>query len=246
MFGRFLEISLASTDIAASVQFYEKLGFTQLTANDTWAHPYGVLTDGRVCIGIHQRGGQAAHGAVAAEPALSFVLPELATHARELAGHGFEPHSAHFGEGDFHQLHLSDPAGQDITLLEARTFSPALRRQRESLCGWFSAYSMPALGNDAVREYWERVGFVALDAQDAALPTLPLVSDHLALALHARRAVAAPLLVFTDPQMGEKLQLLQAAGIEPSTALPRGLDRSRNALLEAPEGTLLLLLEGEP
>ena len=245
MFGRFLEISLASADIAASVQFYERLGFTQLTANDTWAHPYGVLTDGHVCIGVHQR-RQSAHGANAAAPVLSFVLPELAAQARSLSDRGFEPHSTQLGETDFHQLHYCDPAGQDITLLEARTFSPALRRQRESRCGWFSAYSMPALGNEAVREFWERAGFVALDTQERPLPNLPLVSDHLSLALHATRAMAAPMLVFTDPAMAEKIALLDAAGIERSGELPRGLDRNSNALLEAPEGTLLLLLDGEP
>jgi len=58
--------------------------------------------------------------------------------------------------------------------------------------------------------------------------------------------MAAPMLVFTDPAMAEKLALIDATGIERSTALPRGLDRNSNALLEAPEGTLLLLLEGEP
>ena len=240
MFGRFLEISLASADIGASVQFYERLGFTQLTANDTWAHPYGVLTDGRVCIGIHQR------TAPAASPLLSFVLPDLATHVGRLRERGFEAETAQLGEGAFHQLQLRDPAGQGVTLLEARTFSPALRRQHESRCGWFSAYSMPALGNDAARDYWERVGFVALEPQDQPLPSLPLVSDHLSLALHAARALAAPLLVFVDPAMGEKLTLLEAAGIGRSQELPRGLDRRENALLEAPEGTLLLLLNAEP
>jgi catechol 2,3-dioxygenase-like lactoylglutathione lyase family enzyme len=240
MFGRFLEISVASADIAASVQFYERLGFTQLTANDTWAHPYGVLTDGRVCIGLHQR------GAGTPSPLLTFVQPDLAQHVAPLRARGFEAETAQLGEAAFHQLQLRDPAGQAIALLEARTFSPALRQQRESLCGWFSAYSMPALGNEAVREFWERVGFVALDAQDQPLPSLPLVSDHLSLALHAPRALAAPLLLFVDPAMGEKLALLEAAGIERSAELPRGLDRRDNALLEAPEGTLLLLLSAEP
>jgi hypothetical protein len=46
--------------------------------------------------------------------------------------------------------------------------------------------------------------------------------------------------------MAEQLALLDAAGIARSGELPRGLDRRSNALLEAPEGTLLLLLDGEP
>ena len=240
MFGRFLEISLGSTDIAASVQFYEQLGFTQLTANDTWTHPYGVLTDGRLCIGLHQR------DASTPSPLLSFVQPDLARHARQLQEQGFEPEHAQLGEAAFHQLQLRDPAGQAIALLEARTFSPALRRQRESHCGWFSAYSMPAQGNEAVRDFWERAGFVALELQEQPLPTLPLVSDHLSLALHAARTLTEPLLVFVDPAMGEKLTTIEATGIERSTLLPRGLNPRDNALIEAPEGTLLLLLTAEP
>jgi catechol 2,3-dioxygenase-like lactoylglutathione lyase family enzyme len=48
--GRFHEIGITTDDIRSSVEFYESLGFTQAPANDTWAHPYGVLTDGRLVI----------------------------------------------------------------------------------------------------------------------------------------------------------------------------------------------------
>ena len=240
MFGRFLEIGLTSPDIVASVQFYERLGFTQLTANDTWTHPYGVLTDGRLCIGLHHRATNDP------APLLTFVQPELARHARLLAERGFDAESAQLGEGAFHQLRLRDPAGQAIALLEARTFSPALGRQRESRCGWFSAYSMPSQDDAGLSAWWERAGFVALEMQEQPLPMLPLVSDHLSLALHAARAHAEPLLVFVDSQMGEKLAVLEAAGIERSPALPRGLNPRDHALIEAPEGTRLLLLSAEP
>ena len=53
--GRFHEISIATADIRASVEFYESLGFTQAPTTDAWSHPYGVLTDGRLFIGLHQR-----------------------------------------------------------------------------------------------------------------------------------------------------------------------------------------------
>jgi len=51
IFGRFLEFSIATRDIRASVQFYEELGFRQLLTGDIWQHRYGVLTDGRLVIG---------------------------------------------------------------------------------------------------------------------------------------------------------------------------------------------------
>ncbi len=237
MFGRFLEASLTTSDIAASVGFYERLGFTQLTTGDTWQHPYGVLSDGRLCIGLHQRRGPV--------PLLSFVRPELAQHVHELRAAGFEPHYTRLGEEDFHELQLHDPAGLGIALLEARTFSPPRHDHAPSLCGWFNACSTPTLDADTVRAFWEHAGFIALDTPDDPFAQLALTSDTLTLTLHAPRALESTVLVFTDPQMSERLERLAALDIQGTDDLPQGLDPRANALLEAPEGTRLLLLQGE-
>ena len=237
MFGRFLELSLTTSDIAASVQFYERLGFSQLTTGDTWTHPYGVLSDGRICLGLHQRRGPASM--------LSFVRSELARHVHELRAAGFEPHYTRLGDSDFHELQLRDPAGQSIALLEARTFSPPRSDHEASRCGWFSSISVPTLDAEAVQAFWEHAGFVALEAPDDPFAQLALTSDALTLTLHPPRTLGAPVLVFTDPLMPTRLENLAALGISGSADLPVGLDRRANALLEAPEGTLLLLLHTE-
>ena len=237
-FGRFLELSIRVRDIADSVSWYERLGFGQLVANDTWPHPYGVLSDGHLCIGLHQRECDS--------PTLSFVQPGLASQVPALRAAGFEPHFARLGEDDFHELQLRDPAGQSITMLEARTFSPPHRHHAPSLCGWFSAYSMPALDREPVQAYWEHAGAVALELLDEPIVHLPLTSDHLSLALHRPRTLEAPALVFTDPEMPALLARIDALGMGRAPDLPRGLDPARNALLEAPEGTLLLLLHADP
>ena len=237
MFGRFLEISLDTADIAASVSFYERLGFTQLSTGDTWGHPYGVLSDGRLCIGLHRRSGAA--------PMLSFVHPGLVRHVHTLREAGFESHYTRLGDSDFHELQLRDPAGQDIALLEARTFSPPRHDIGVSLCGWFSAYSMPTLDAEAVQAYWERAGFVALEPPDDPLSQFALTSDTLTLNVHRPRALAAPALVFTDPDMARRIEHLTTLGFEGTAELPRGLDRRANILIAAPEGTQLLLLSAE-
>ena len=242
MFGRFLEFTVATADIAASVEFYERLGFSQLTTGDTWNHPYGVLSDGRLCIGLHQRRpAVAASGA----PALSFVRPELAQQLPRLRAAGFEPDAARLGDSDFHELRLRDPAGQSIVLLEARTFSPPRQGLGASLCGWFSAYSVPAAEPLAVQGFWERAGFVALAVADDPVGQLALTSDTLTMTLHGPRTLDTAALVFTDPQMQVRLERLATLGITGGAQLPRGLDRHANALIEAPEGTRLLLLNAE-
>jgi len=238
IFGRFLELGLTTGDIAASVTWYERLGFSQLLTNDTWSHPYGVLSDGHLCIGLHQR--------QASSPSLTFVQPGVAGHVQALRAAGLEPHYTRLGDDDFHEVELRDPAGQAITILEARTFSPPRREHAASLCGWFSAWSMPALNVEAAQAYWEHAGCVALEMLDEPIVHLPMTSDHLNLALHRPRTLEAPALVFTDPEMPALLAQLAERGVQRSPDLPRGLDPAANALLEAPEGTLLLLLHADP
>jgi hypothetical protein len=54
----------------------------------------------------------------------------------------------------------------------------------------------------------------------------------------------SPVLAFSDPQMGERIGTLRDKGLRFRSRLPRGLDPRANAILEAPEGTPLLLMNG--
>ena len=52
LLGTFHELSLAVDDVPAAVEFFERLGFTQASTSDTYTHAYGVLTDGRLYVGV--------------------------------------------------------------------------------------------------------------------------------------------------------------------------------------------------
>jgi catechol 2,3-dioxygenase-like lactoylglutathione lyase family enzyme len=236
--GRFHEISLATADIRASVEFYERLGFTQAVTTDTHHHPYGVLTDGHVFIGLHQRRFAA--------PALTFVHEGISAFATELEARGIELLIRHTGEEQFNDIGFQDPSGQSVIVQEARTYSPVERRPDEtSLCGDFVEFSIPTLDFEAARQFWEPLGFVATEEPDAPYAHLPLTSDHLDIAFHRPRTLEIPMIVFRDPTMRERLARIRALGIQETGELPRGLPAAANALILAPEGTPLLLLEGE-
>jgi catechol 2,3-dioxygenase-like lactoylglutathione lyase family enzyme len=237
--GRFHEVSITTSDILASVEFYESLGFSQAPTNDAWSHPYGVLTDGRLFIGLHQRRGPS--------PALTFVLPELESRVSVLEKHGIELSSRRISDEVFHEIGFVDPFGQAVKIVEARTYSPGARDPTDlSLCGYFAQISLPAGDFAAARAYWEPLGFVATDESDSPYLHLTLTSDHLDIAFHRPRLSDVPMLVFRDPEMRARLAKLRQLGIKMSTELlPRGLDIGANALLESPEGSLLLLLESE-
>lgn len=238
MLGHFHEISLATADIRASVEFYERLGFSQATTTDTWQHAYGVLTDGRLFLGLHQRR--------LPSPTLTFVQPGVADLVPRLEALGISLTLCQTEAEVFNQLGFRDPFGQTVSILEARTFSPVTRRvSQTSQCGYFEELSMPASNLETAKAFWERLGFVATEESDAPYLHLPLTSDHVNIAFHRPRTLDRPMLVFTDPDMPARISKLRELDIARSEELPRGLDSYDNALLEAPEGTLLLLLKDE-
>ena len=125
--------------------------------------------------------------------------------------------------------------------LRLPTCIPAWPRGETSLCGDFAEFSLPG-EFQPMREFWEPLGFVALDESETPYLRMSMTSDHLDLAVHRPRTYEQPLLVFAAPDMGERIERLRANGCELSDALPRGLDPRHSALLEAPEGTTLLLI----
>jgi len=236
--GNFHEISVETTDIRASVEFYEQLGFSQATTADTWTHPYGVLTDGRIFLGLHQRRFPS--------PTVTFVHPGVAELVPGLEARGIALTRCETGPEVFNQISFRDPFGQAISVLEARTFSPVDRRPADlSLCGYFDELSMPVANAAAAREFWEPLGFVATDELDLPYVHLPLTSDYLNIAFHRPRTLDRPMLVFSAADMRSRIERLRELGIRISDELPRGLDANENALLESPEGTPILLLQGE-
>lgn len=238
MLGQFHEISLETADIRASVEFYERLGFVQASTTDTWLHPYGVLTDGRVFLGLHQRRFSS--------PTLTFVHPGVAELVPDLEARGIALTVCETGSERFNQIGFRDPFGQAVSVLEARTFSPVARRPSDtSLCGYFEQLSLPVAKLEAGKEFWEPLGFVATDELGEPYVHLPLTSDRLNIAFHRPRTLDRPMLVFSDLDMPARLERLRELDLRFSDEIPRGLDAQRNALLESPEGTLLLLLQAD-
>jgi catechol 2,3-dioxygenase-like lactoylglutathione lyase family enzyme len=236
--GHFHEISLETADIRASVEFYEQLGFSQATTTDTWPHPYGVLTDGRLFLGLHQQR--------LPSPSMTFVHPGVAALVPELEARDIALTRCEIDAEVFNQISFRDPFGQAISVLEARTYSPVTRRPADmSLCGYFEEVSMPVANFDSAKTFWEPLGFVATDEEDLPYVHLPLTSDHINIAFHRPRTLDRPMLVFSDENMPARIAQLRDLNLRFSDELPRGLDANANALLESPEGTPILLLQGE-
>jgi catechol 2,3-dioxygenase-like lactoylglutathione lyase family enzyme len=234
--GRFLEISVHAPAIQDSLAFYESLGFVQASVGETWPHPYAVVTDGRLFLGLH--------GALPASPSITFVAPQLLHVVDQLEAHGIEFDELHLEAEAFNRAAFRDPTGVTVNLLEARTFSPPqLDRAVDTTCGYFSELGVPVRESEPLRAFWEPLGFVALEEELRPFARTPLTSDRLNLALYRSRAFRSPVLAFEDEHMQERLARLRERGFTLTDEMPDGLDESLNAVLIAPEGTRLLLMQ---
>lgn len=235
MLGKFHEISIETADIADSVAYYERLGFSHCGTTDTWQHPYGVMTDGRLYIGLHQFKFPS--------PTLTYVHQGVAQHTHVIEKLGVEIAWKRVGDDAFNEFGFLDPSGQPVRVQEAPThFASDRDRGETSLCGDFAEYSLPSAEFEKMREFWEPLGFVALGETDSPYVRMAMTSDHIDLAVHRPRTLDQPMLVFAAADMGERIERLRSLDVTMSDELPRGLDPRSAALLQAPEGTTLLLI----
>jgi catechol 2,3-dioxygenase-like lactoylglutathione lyase family enzyme len=235
--GRFLEYSIPTADIRASLDFYSKLGFSQAVVGETWPHPYAVVTDGRIHLGLHRLPQTAG--------TLTFVKSGLLRHLGALEQLGVQFEFRRLGNDVFNELGWLDPSGHLIRMVEARTFSPFKRAVTDSsLCGYFEEIALPCTGVQAAKEYWETLGFVGMDELEGPLPHVSCTSDSIDIGLYEAAQLPLPTLVFDAGDSRETLERLADAGVSPSTQLPRVLRQLSAAMLMAPEGTPILLMPG--
>ena len=232
MLGRFLEYSIPTPDIRASLDFYVKLGFSQAEVGETWAHPYAVVTDGRLHLGLHELATAVA--------ALTFVKPDVLGQVDALESRGLVFEYRKLGNDVFNEVGWLEPSGHLVRLIEARTFSP-VKQPRGSLCGYFAEIALPVPDRELAKQYWERLGFVGLDEPDAVLPHVSCTSDSIDIGLYDPAQLRLPTLVFETDQVKESLARLAGAGVTPSGPVPASLRHQSAAMLVAPEGTPILL-----
>lgn len=237
--GRFLEFSVRTPDILESLHFYKTLGFTELESADIWPHKYAVVSDGELNIGLHERDFES--------PAITFVQPELARHARSMTDHGFDFNYLQLGEDTFNELAFADSDGHAIRMVEARTFHMSEDAEKDSACGPWFELSLPV--QEAVRaaRFWAPIAPTLLQMREEPTIHMRFDANGAALGLSESIALKGPSLCFKCADREGLLGLLQQQGLR-HEKFP-GFEGAAVAI-EAPEGTMLYAFDedflGEP
>jgi hypothetical protein len=234
MLGQFLEYSLAAQPLSASFEFFRSLGFTSVPVGDTLPDPYVVFFDGAVTVGLHDR-PQAA-------PQLTFVRPGLRDYVRPLRRLGIELTDQHLRDNEFNSLSFSDPGGQEIVLLEARTFPPPeWDPHNVATCGMFFELTLPCSELEASSRFWQSLGFAPITSGEAPHRWQQLAGRGLTLGLHETHC--APGLSFRCDALHARLEYFRAKGLVARAGTPLADRAQQSATLKGPEGTHLYLFE---
>ena len=226
--GHFLEFSVRTPDILDSLNYYKTLGFAELTIGDVWSHKYAVVSDGVLCIGLHDRDFDS--------PAITFVQPDLAKRARSMADHGFDFSVMRLGEDMFNELGLADRDGHMVTMLEARTFSGGDEFDNDSVCGTWFELTLPV--RDAVRSarFWAAVAPKLIRMREEPTMHMRFDAGGASLGLSESIALNSPSLCFRCADKDALNSQISKYSL-PHEKFP-GYEGAFVAL-KAPEGTML-------
>ena len=230
--GRVLEFSARTEDIIESLHFYRTLGFSELQIGDVWSHKYAVVSDGVLSIGLHDRDFDA--------PAVTFVQPELAKHARSMADHGFNFSHMQLDEDAFNEIRFSDRDNHAIMMLEARTYYGADEDDNDSQCGNWFELTLPV--REAVRSahFWAPIAPVLLNIREEPTMHMRFDAGGVALGLSESIALQGPSLCFKCPDRDLIFETCERHGIM-HEKFP-GYEGAF-AAIKAPEGTCLYLFD---
>lgn len=238
-FGRFLEFSVHTPDILESLGFYKMLGFTELDIGDVWSHKYAVISDGILCIGLHEREFDS--------PSITYVQQDLAKHARSMADHGFDFKFMQLDEDVFNELRLSDQDGHTVTMLEARTFNRGDEDDNDSSCGTWFELSLPVREAVHSARFWASVAPVVLRVREEPTTHMRFDAGGAPVGLSESIALEAPSLSFKCHDKTALVALIEHHGLEHE--MYPGFEGAFVAI-KAPEGTKLFVFDedflGEP
>lgn len=232
MLGRFLEFSVPTDNIIDSLGFYRSLGFQELEIGDMWPHKYAVISDGELCIGLHDGKFES--------PTVTFVHQDLAREARSMSDHGFDFKHLKVDEDEFNEVAFIDRDGHLVTMIEARTFTPIDEDTNNSLCGRWFELSLPA--KDALRagRFWAPLAPELLRMREEPTTHMRFNAAGISLGLSESIALTGPSLCFRCDDREAVWIALAKDGYE-HHEFP-GYEGAFMAL-KAPEGTMLFLFE---
>jgi hypothetical protein len=237
LLGDVSAITITTPDLEMSLEFYKKLGFTELLRTD-FPFPLIQITDGALLIMLRKDNTPYI--------SLTYYVKELENTIAILENLGIEFISRPAKTDMIKRYIMQSPDKLNIalvTFVEGFTQPPGptmLKTPQEDffkpekyvnrVCGMFGEFAHPVADLEASIVFWEKLGFVALSKFTSPYPWA-IVSDGLSvIGLHQTKNFDYPVLTFFASDMAEKINKIKAGGITDIKEMGSG-----NVVLNTPE-----------
>jgi hypothetical protein len=235
MLGQLLEFAVHAPRSVATLGLYEALGFQSLPVAEIPGAPFAAMWDGRATIGLHDA---EIDGIMP-----TFVRPELKAHARALRHLGVELELEELAADQFNRIAFRDPSGRLITLIEARTFSPAPRASAHVCAlGGFLEWSISTSSVDESEAFWTSLGFTRTAASEAPHRSVRLSGYGLVVGFHEVGGTATGL-TYSAPSLTARIEYLAAKNVRAKRSAPFAPADVEGATLVLPGKTAIYLQE---
>jgi hypothetical protein len=235
MLGQLLEFAVHAPRTVATLDLYEALGFQSLSVAEIPGAPFAAMWDGQATIGLHDA---EIDGIMP-----TFVRPDLEAHARALQRVGVALELEELGADQFNRIAFRDPSGCLVTLVEARTFSPAPRASAHVCAlGAFLEWSVATSSIEESEAFWTPLGFTRTAPTEAPHRSVRLAGHGLVVGFH-EVAARANGLTYSAPSLAARIEYLAAKHVRAARNAPFAPPGSEAATVVIPSKTVIYLQE---
>lgn len=213
-------ITITSSDLEKSLEFYRQLGFTELYRAD-FPFPWIQISDGAILIMLRQDKNPYI--------ALTYYVTEMDKVVAELKQSGITLKSMPTPDKMIQRFLISTEEGHNITLVTyvdgfvqpAGTTMLTMNPQDYSnpdkyenkTCGMFGEFAFPVLNLDNSISFWEKLGYKSLSKKSSPYPWA-ILSDGLGIVgLHQTNNFTVPTITFFASDMKDKIENLKSKGV---------------------------------
>lgn len=237
--GYAFEIVVTVPDLRQSLQFYEKLGYKQLTDTTSPTQHDALLTDGMILLSL--RVGSAWKA----------ILTYFAENVAEKVD-GFERLGVSFDEkyktdGKITGATLTDPNGLQVDLIQAAPSQvPKPLGKPISKAGQFGELSIETEDVRKSLDFWTKLGFEPTEHMPASPDLWASIADGLLMLGilvkgHCQHIIKTPSITYFDADAAERIRKLKEEGMTFVQEIPGENGETGHAVAQAPEGQILFL-----
>ena len=236
--GNYAHVSISVHTLQESVPYYTALGFMPLFGNSD-PQPWSLLTDGSINLHLYE--------SPFPSPALHYFSADMQKKISELQRCSLKPQEQTSRDRMRKQHTIVDPNDLQIMLMHHdEADMPRPHGPSRSLLGSFGEISISTNDLKGSVAFWKSIGFIEKRACANPYPWLIMSDGVLTVALHQTSTFNAPALTYFAKTVSDQVSRLKSIGIPMTHEIKNRSGETLGAILNAPDGQLFFLLQGEP